>query len=345
MEHNTAITSHVYDPTTLAATDMLHRIRKQFTGDLIYSSASISGHFAMTDFSGIFRDKLGVELRMWMTGRGSVVLYNDSIIISISDRNGIDQPWVNRDRVMGITAEGRLDLVKTVMEFATNYPITNEPRIIWKFMSDKGVTDAIVEIENPPLFPASFYPFLPSHPDTFMQEFLDSQVSFMLLRGEPGTGKTSFIRRMINHARSECVLTFDEKLLYTDTLFVQFMLSESNRLLVIEDADNMLASRDKGHNNFMAKLLNLSDGLIRIPKKKIVITTNLIEERHMDSALLRPGRMFHTPIFRKLTYQEAKIAAEDAGVILPSEERDYSLAEIINQQAETKRRSGFLAAA
>jgi hypothetical protein len=345
MEHNTAITSHVYDPTSLAATDMLHRIRKQFTGDLIYSSASISGHFAMTDFSGIFRDKLGVELRMWMTGRGSVVLYNDSVIISISDRNGIDQPWVNRDRVMGIVAEGRLDLVKTVMEFATNYPITNEPRIIWKFMSDKGVTDAIVEIENPKLFPPSFYPFLPSQPDDFMQEFLDSHVSFMLLRGEPGTGKTSFIRRMINHAKSECVLTFDEKLLYTDTLFVQFMLSESNRLLVIEDADNMLSARDKGHNNFMAKLLNLSDGLIRIPKKKIVITTNLIEERHMDSALLRPGRMFHTPIFRKLTYQEAKIAAEDAGVILPSEERDYSLAEIINQQAETKRRSGFLAAA
>jgi ATP-dependent 26S proteasome regulatory subunit len=42
----------------------------------------------------------------------------------------------------------------------------------------------------------------------------------------------------------------------------------------------------------MSRFLNISDGLIKLPNKKLVFTTNVTNFENIDSALLRPGRCF-----------------------------------------------------
>ena len=82
-------------------------------------------------------------------------------------------------------------------------------------------------------------------------------------------------------------LTYEEKLLQQDKLFIQHLSEEGNSdVLILEDADILLESRETSGNHVMNKLLNVSDGIIKIMNKKIVFTANLPSVRNIDAALL-----------------------------------------------------------
>jgi hypothetical protein len=124
------------------------------------------------------------------------------------------------------------------------------------------------------------------------------------------------------------MFTYEDELLKTDVMFVDFIAGKSD-LLVVEDADLFLRSREHDGNRTMAKFLNISNGLASNgQRKKIIFTANLTDSSQIDSALLRAGRCFDCLMFRRLTLEEACAAAAVAGLPPPTRLPDYTLAEL-----------------
>jgi SpoVK/Ycf46/Vps4 family AAA+-type ATPase len=135
----------------------------------------------------------------------------------------------------------------------------------------------------------SAYPWLPKPIDGYIDDYLNSSSSVIILIGKPGTGKTTFIKNLIHRSGGDAKVTYDEKVMSDDSLFAGFIESDA-RFMIMEDADSFLMAREDG-NTMMYRFLNVSDGLISAEGKKLVFSTNLPAVHDIDAALMRPGRV------------------------------------------------------
>jgi ATP-dependent 26S proteasome regulatory subunit len=114
--------------------------------------------------------------------------------------------------------------------------------------------------------------------------------------------------------------------LNSDRIFANFIDSDETNILVLEDSDVLLSSRENG-NNMMHRFLNLGDGLISASNKKIIFSTNLPSIRDIDSALLRPGRCYDVCRFGLLNREQAELIR---GGEIKKEGDKFTLAEIFH---------------
>lgn len=181
--------------------------------------------------------------------------------------------------------------------------------------------------------------------DSYIDSYLDSEASVIILIGPPGTGKTTFIKNLIHRSKANAKVTYDPQLLCDDGFFAGF-IDDDTQFLVMEDADEFLKSRSDG-NTMMHKFLNVSDGLISAADKKMIFSTNLPDVKEIDEALMRPGRCFDIVKFRNLTRDEATAVLKeiDSDKPLP-DENSFTLAEIFQKLPSntklTKKKMGFL---
>jgi len=140
--------------------------------------------------------------------------------------------------------------------------------------------------------------------DTFAKRFWESKSNILILQGDPGTGKTTLIKSLLEYSGKEAYVTYDSKILDTDSPFATFMDDSESGAFVIEDADLLLDSREQG-NNMISRFLNVGDGLISMRDKKLIFSTNLKNINDIDPALTREGRCFDIINFRLLTPDEA----------------------------------------
>jgi ATPase family associated with various cellular activities (AAA) len=180
----------------------------------------------------------------------------------------------------------------------------------------------------------------------YADDFFNSSSNILLLPGDPGTGKTNFIKFLISTQRRKdrtfkVYLSYSEKMIDSDYFFSQFLEDPDSNILLLEDVDTMIAPREDG-NSAMVKVLNAGDGIISL-KKKIIISTNIKNESEMDSALIRPGRCYDVLHFRELTYVEAETLSKVIGVDMPETKKEnYTLAEIYSgKTTNTKPKIGF----
>lgn len=188
----------------------------------------------------------------------------------------------------------------------------------------------------------SYYPYLKTKPITkYFDQFLESEANVLICIGPPGTGKTNFIKHMLNYKNSDACITYDQDIMKADQYFIEFMTDDDSTYCVFEDADTFLSSRNDG-NDIMHKFLNLSDGLVSSKNKKFIFSTNLPSISAIDEALLRPGRCFDVINFRPLTKDEAVLACKDIGTTVPEGMSEYPLTSLFNQyNNSTKQKVGF----
>ena len=172
------------------------------------------------------------------------------------------------------------------------------------------------------------YPFLKEQTlNDYYQEFIDSTASILVLIGPPGTGKTSFIKGLLNYSKSSASISYNLNVLNDDEIFVDFLTGETE-FMIMEDCDTFLASRAEG-NPLMHRFLNVSDGLISVPGKKLIFTTNLENTSDIDEALLRPGRCHDVLRFDLLNQDDAEKLAKHKEVDLKCEKEYYSIADVL----------------
>lgn len=140
------------------------------------------------------------------------------------------------------------------------------------------------------------YPALGEPVGEFIQHYLRSSETVLILQGSPGTGKTRLVRSILGAMSqrkgesAEVMYTGDKRALENDEIFIDF-ITGTHDAFVIEDADHMLMARSNG-NHDLHRFLAIADGVVRAQGRKIIFTTNLPNIRDLDDALLRPGRCF-----------------------------------------------------
>jgi hypothetical protein len=170
------------------------------------------------------------------------------------------------------------------------------------------------------------YGFSKFHSD-LMTRFNKSTKGLVLFHGEPGTGKTYYIRHLLRMmvANRKKVIYMPPNMVdhLTDPVFMTFLGNEVRRwsaegnfcVLLIEDAEPLLAKRQEGVRiQGVTNLLNMTDGLLNDMLNLQIICTFNVDLRRLDSALLRPGRLIARKEFKALSELDANLLAQRLGI-------------------------------
>lgn len=194
--------------------------------------------------------------------------------------------------------------------------------------------------------------FLPVHQKIkdWAEDFKSRNNKLVLLHGVPGSGKTNYIKYILNNIASSKKIYIPPYLVQSmaDPAFFPIIRREKESILIIEDAEKILINReDSSDNSVISILLNLCDGIMAdMLNFKIIATFNTDEDK-IDSALKRKGRMFLKYKFDTLSEEKTKHLFEKLYGAEPPKKR-MTLAEIYNDEnefgakKEEKKSIGFL---
>ena len=179
--------------------------------------------------------------------------------------------------------------------------------------------------------------------ERFLEKFTTRDSGISIFCSSPGCGKTTYIKSLFvtlaaTH-RFYYIAPHDLGML-SDPDFVGFWSEERRKhkdrrlVLVLEDAEGALMSRESDNRNLVSLLLNFSDGLLGQWLKMQVICTVNFKMDSLDPALLRPGRLLSKKIFNRLSAKDAARWANHKGISLRGAGGDMSLAEIFNDPVE-----------
>jgi hypothetical protein len=158
----------------------------------------------------------------------------------------------------------------------------------------------------------------------------------ILLHGEPGTGKTTYIKYLSTLVEKDMLILPPYMANYlTSPEIVPFLLENKESVLIIEDAERILQAREAGGDtNSVSNILNLTDGLLADCMHIQVIATFNAHKSLLDKALLRRGRLMVDYAFGKLTPPKANQLLTHLGFDYRTE-APMTLADIFNLDDQT----------
>ena len=154
---------------------------------------------------------------------------------------------------------------------------------------------------------------------SLLERFKGDTKGLVLFHGDPGTGKTYYIRCLMKE-----LLLLDKYIIYLPPNMMDFMVSpemisfisrviidksDDNKscIILIEDAEPLITSRKNGNrSDGITNLLNITDGLLNDMLNVQVIATFNTDLRNIDEALLRPERLIARKQFKKLSKTDTK---------------------------------------
>lgn len=157
--------------------------------------------------------------------------------------------------------------------------------------------------------------------------------SFYIFHGDPGTGKTSYIKYLMTSLKKNVIYIPPHLIdMIADPHFVDFMADNANSVIVIEDAED-LVQKDFKRSNALSNLLNMTDGILGDCFKMDFICTFNKDVREIDDALIRNGRLNGIFKFTELSYEKAKKLCDEQGKEVP-ESGKRTLANIFGEEPE-----------
>lgn len=263
----------------------------------------------------------------------NIYFFNDNIIgkFSISSTGLVDG-------VIHYTNKDELENIISIVDRLKN--TAKKLNIKWITSGDGNYYD-IIELMSDIVYD-SVYPNIPIGVHNYIDDFLSSNSSILILIGRAGTGKSSLIREIISKMDKRAYVTYNQTVFNGDDAFAEFVSSDTSGAFVIEDADLLLKSRDTG-NELMAKFLNIGDGIIKLNGKKLIFSTNLPSTKDIDPAIMRAGRCYDVLNFNTMTLEQANKVCEDYNLDSLSEDKEYRLTDIFNRKQVKEQRSiGFV---
>ena len=170
----------------------------------------------------------------------------------------------------------------------------------------------------------------------------------ILLHGEPGTGKTTYIKHLADKIEKQII--FVPPMMagaISDPGFIPFLMKHPDSILIIEDAETAIKDRNiTGNASSVSNILNLTDGILGECLKIQIVATFNTERTQIDKALLRKGRLISEYKFENLNVNKTNKLLKRIG-IKKKVDKPLSLADIYhynetNTNNNNKSGIGFL---
>jgi hypothetical protein len=231
--------------------------------------------------------------------REIVRIYNYDILYPIKEKEYIKYLQDSFESLLGEMDKrqkrGKIELIKT----GYNGYETDDMEINTRPISlNKEYNDDIIEF------------------DKKMQKFINGDKSgLILLHGEKGTGKTTYIRSLINRNIEKNYLYISKNLFsaFESPDLVNLLKRLKNSIVIIEDAESLICKTNGKRTASISSLLNLTDGLLSdVFKLKFICTYNE-DDGKIDDALLRKGRLHGSYLFKPLGIDKSNKLLRELG--------------------------------
>lgn len=190
------------------------------------------------------------------------------------------------------------------------------PKLFLIGHSTRGLEVKPMVIDRQKLSIADHYndDFQPVHQTIINRLRKKKDKGLVLLHGEPGTGKTSYIRHLISQVRKPVIFMPPNMARHVASPdLIDLLIEHPDSVLVIEDAEQIVTSREIDGNSPVSGLLNLCDGLLSDCMRIQVICSFNTGLSRIDPALLRRGRLIARYEFGKLSVGKAEALARKLG--------------------------------
>ena len=163
----------------------------------------------------------------------------------------------------------------------------------------------------------------------------------LILHGEKGTGKTTYIRNIINkYPTTKFVFVPSNMIrLLGEPAFGNFLMSLKNNVIILEDCEDVIRTRKSSMTSSSAVtlLLNMGDGLLSDDLGIKFICTFNENIQNIDDALLRKGRLACKYEFKELCTEKANALLAELYADrdpVPNTTKPMTLADIYNIDGE-----------
>ena len=163
----------------------------------------------------------------------------------------------------------------------------------------------------------------------------------ILLHGDPGTGKTSYIKHLTSLIMDKDILFIPPSMaeMLSEPTIIPFLMDHKNSILIIEDAERVIGDREgNGSPAGVSNILNLTDGILGDCLNIQVVATFNMKREKIDKALLRKGRLIAEHKFEKLSIEDTNKLLKNLNKEQISEE-GMCLADIYNIDVEIAKSS------
>jgi len=150
--------------------------------------------------------------------------------------------------------------------------------------------------------------FLKVHEKIIKRLNTDKDKGIILLHGDPGTGKTSYLKYLTKFIKNKDILFIPPSMaeMLAEPSIIPFLMDKRNNILLIEDAEKVISDRKNSGSSAtgVSNLLNLTDGILGDCLNIQVIATFNMKREKIDDALLRKGRLIAEHKFEKLSVND-----------------------------------------
>lgn len=168
----------------------------------------------------------------------------------------------------------------------------------------------------------------------------DKDKGIILLHGDSGTGKTSYLKYLTKFIENKDVLFIPPSMaeMLSEPSIIPFLMEKRNSILIIEDAERVIGDRQGGGSSSagVSNILNLTDGILGECLNIQVIATFNTQRENIDKALLRKGRLIAEHKFDKLSVENTNKLLKHLNKDFISDE-PLALAEIYNIDVDDAR--------
>jgi hypothetical protein len=223
----------------------------------------------------------------------------------------------NENAMLFFTEQNRAEAIQVFSAFKT-YKIkrkkTTEISLITT--TNSGLETQSIAIKKPKINLNLHYnnDFLTIHKTVLKNINKPNTSGLYLFHGHPGTGKSTYIKYLIHQINKKVIFLSTKMAGQMDNAaMIPLLLQNRNAVIVIEDAEELITSREEVRNSNLSMLLNLTDGLLGESLGIQIIATFNTDVKNIDKALLRKGRLSSIYEFKPLTFEKTNILLTKLG--------------------------------
>ena len=134
----------------------------------------------------------------------------------------------------------------------------------------------------------------------------ENKKGLYLLSGEPGTGKTTYLRHLMTTLKRKLIIVPNNLIGQLDgPNFISLLMNHKRSAIIIEDSESVLQSREEG-NGIAPTIINMTDGIMGDILNVAIIATFNVAKQTIDKALLRKGRLHFEYEFKALSVGDSQ---------------------------------------